>query len=279
MTQAESVYVMGRTEAERARLSQQDRIFAPHSENLFRQAGITTGMRVIDVGCGVGDTTVLLARIVGPAGSVTGVDRDAASLEAAERTVAEAGLSNVNFQQRTLPDIDLDAPADALAGRLILLHFDDPASILTKLTRYVRPGGIVTFQDVTVSRARSVPEVPLWTRLTEWVGAGTTLAGGGPDFGDRLPAVFRRAGLPHPQAVAVSIAGDADSPVPSYQVQTARSLAPLIVARGAATAEEVAPDGYLEELTEQARQLEAMLYIQELAAAWARVPSTRRNSS
>lgn len=193
---------MGRTEAERARLSQQDRILAPHSENLFRQAGIAEGMRVIDVGCGVGDTTTLLARIVGPAGSVIGVDQDAASLEAAERTVAGAGLSNVTFQQRTLPDIDLDAPVDALAGRLILIHLDDPAPVLTELTRYVRPGDIVTFQDITVSRARSVPEVPLWTRLTEWISACATLAGVGPDFGDRLPAVFRRAGLPHPSRSA-----------------------------------------------------------------------------
>ena len=188
MTEVDDGYVMGRTEAERARLSQQDRIFAPHSENLFRQAGIAEGMRVVDVGCGVGDTTALLARIVGPAGSVIGVDQDAASLEAAERMVAGAGLSNVTFQQRTLPDIDLDAPTDALAGRLILLHFDDPASVLAELTRYVRPGGVVTFQDITISRARSVPEVPLWTRLIEWISAGTTLAGAGPDFGDRLPA-------------------------------------------------------------------------------------------
>jgi SAM-dependent methyltransferase len=274
VTEVDDGYVMGRTEAERARLSQQDRIFAPHSENLFRQAGIAEGMRVVDVGCGVGDATALLARIVGPAGSVIGVDQDAASLEAAERMVAGAGLSNVTFQQRTLPDIDLDAPTDALAGRLILLHFDDPASVLAELTRYVRPGGVVTFQDITISRARSVPEVPLWTRLIEWISAGATLAGAGPDFGDRLPAVFRRAGLSHPQAAAVSITGDADSPVPAYWVQTVRSLAPLLVARGTATAEELARDGYLEELTGQARRLGAMLYIQELAAAWAHVPST-----
>jgi SAM-dependent methyltransferase len=117
VTEVDDRYVMGRTQADRARLSQQDRIFAPHSENLFRQAGIIEGMRVVDVGCGVGDTTRLLARIVGPAGSVIGVDQDAASLEAAERIGAGAGLSNVTFQQRTLPDIDLDAPADALAGR------------------------------------------------------------------------------------------------------------------------------------------------------------------
>ena len=107
MTVRDRVYPLGRTETERARLSQQDRILAPHSENLFRQSGIRDGMRVVDVGCGAGDTTTLLARIVGPTGSVIGVDQDASSLEAAERTVAEAGLSNVDFQQRTLPDVDL----------------------------------------------------------------------------------------------------------------------------------------------------------------------------
>jgi SAM-dependent methyltransferase len=274
MTERDGVYAMGRTDTERARLTQQDRVLAPHSENLFRQAGIRDGMRVVDVGCGVGDTTTLLARIVGPTGSVIGVDQDAFSLEAAERTAAEAGLSQVTFQQRTLPDVDLDAPVDALAGRLILIHLDDPASMLTKLTRYVRPGGIVTFQEITISRARSVPEVPLMTRWIEWSSAGMAQSGADPDFGDQLPAVFRRAGLPHPQAVAISIAGDADSLVPSYLVQTIRSLAPLIVARGTATAEEVARDGYLQELTEQTRQLAAMLYIQELAAAWAYVSST-----
>jgi 2-polyprenyl-3-methyl-5-hydroxy-6-metoxy-1,4-benzoquinol methylase len=193
MTQGHGVYAMGRTEAERARLSQQDRVFAPHSENLFRQAGIREGMRVADIGCGVGDSTTLLARIVGPAGSVIGVDQDASSLEAAGRTVAEAGLSNVSFQQRTLPGIDLDAEVDALAGRLVLIHLDDPASILAELTRYVRPGGIVTFQDITISRARSVPEVPLMTRLIECCSAGMAQSGADPDFGDRLPAVFRRA--------------------------------------------------------------------------------------
>src|ERR1700735_591174 len=95
MSEAGSIYAMGRTADERGRLSRQERAFAPHSENLFRQAGIGEGARGIDVGCGVGETTRLLARIVGPAGSVIGVDHDAASLEEAERAAADAGLSNV----------------------------------------------------------------------------------------------------------------------------------------------------------------------------------------
>jgi hypothetical protein len=112
------------------------------------------------------------------------------------------------------------------------------------------------------------------TRWIEWSSAGIAQSGADPDFGDQLPAVFRRAGLPHPHAAAISIAGDAGSPIPSYLVQTIRSLAPLIVERGTATAEEVAQGCYLAELIEQASQLGAMLYVPELAAGWAHVPST-----
>jgi ubiquinone/menaquinone biosynthesis C-methylase UbiE len=80
---------MGRTAGERGQLSRQERVFAPRSENLFRQAGMGEGARVIDVGCGVGETTRLPPRIVGPAGSVIGVDHDAASLEDARRAAAD----------------------------------------------------------------------------------------------------------------------------------------------------------------------------------------------
>jgi SAM-dependent methyltransferase len=272
MSEAGSIYAMGRTADERGRLSRQERVFAPHSENLFRQAGIGEGARVIDVGCGVGETTRLLARIVGPAGSVIGVDHDAASLEEAERAAADAGLSNVSFQQRELPDIELDTPVDALAGRLILIHLDDPASMLAQLIRYVRPGGIVAFQEITVSRARSVPEVPLMTECIEWLTAGLAQAARNADIGDQLPAVFRRAGLSRPQIAAVSITGDADSEIPAYVAQTLASLAPLIVARGAATEEEVTQSLFLDALVRQMRERDALIYLWELVTVWARVP-------
>lgn len=262
-------YAMGRTAGELRRLSLQDRVFAPHSENLFRQAGISEGLRVLDAGCGTGDTTRLLARIVGPSGFVIGVDRDASSLETAESVSAAQGLANVRFVQGDVRGLELDEQVDALAGRLVLMHADDPVSVLVHLVRWVRPGGVVTFQEGTMGRAGAVPEIPLVSRAVGWARAALRQAGVDPEFGDSLPGVFRRAGLPHPEFAAVRIAGDADSLVPDYITQTMRSMAPLAVAAGTATAEEIAQ--YTPEaLAALARDRQAMLYIQELACAWAR---------
>ncbi len=264
-------YAMGRTAGELRRLSLQDRIFAPHSENLFRQAGITDGLRVLDAGCGTGDTTRLLARIVGPAGLVVGVDRDSRALETARQAVSAEGLTNIRFVQGDLHALELDEEFDALAGRLVLMHLGDPVPALSRLLRWVRPGGVVTFQEGTMGRAGGTPEVPLLSRTAEWGRAALRQAGVDPEFGDSLPAIFQQAGLPHPGFVAIRIAGDSDSLLPEYLTQTIKSLGPMAVAAGAATAEEIARYT-TEALAAQTRERQAMIHLQELACAWARRP-------
>jgi SAM-dependent methyltransferase len=268
---ATDLYAMGTTAGELQRLSLQDRVFAPHSENLFRQAGITDGLRVLDAGCGTGDTTRLLARIVGPAGLVVGVDRDSRALETARHALRAEGVTNVRFVQDDLHALALDEEFDALAGRLILMHLDDPVPTLSHLVRWVRPGGVVTFQEATMGRAGAIPEVPLISRNVEWGRAALRQAGVDPEFGDSLPAVFQRAGLPHPGFAAIRIAGDADSLLPEYVVQTIKSLGPMAIAAGATTADEIAR--YTTEvLAAQTRERQAMIHLQELACAWARRP-------
>jgi hypothetical protein len=96
-------------------------------------------------------------------------------------------------------------------------------------------------------------------------------AGVDPEFGDSLPAVFQRAGLPHPGFAAIRIAGDADSLLPEYVMQTIKSLGPMAIAAGAAAAHEIAR--YTAEvLAAQTRERQAMIHLQELACAWARRP-------
>ena len=62
-------YVMGHSDHERRRLALQASILQPFTEHLFRRAGITSGMHVLDVGCGVGDVSLLAARLTGRTGS------------------------------------------------------------------------------------------------------------------------------------------------------------------------------------------------------------------
>src|SRR5262249_51781278 len=113
-------YVLGRSESESQRLIRQANFVRPSTERVFRKAGITAGMRVLDVGCGAGDVSFLTAEIVGPTGSVQGIDVNPAVLELARRRAQEGGWTWVRFEERSI-----DGPAtaerfDAVVGRCVL---------------------------------------------------------------------------------------------------------------------------------------------------------------
>ncbi|MGW5425482.1 methyltransferase domain-containing protein, partial [Streptomyces sp. NPDC003943] len=84
----ESAYLLGHSPTETDRLVLQARLYDPITEQALRTAGLRPGMRVLDVGCGAGDVTFLAARIVGPTGSVTGVDAAPRALDVADSETA-----------------------------------------------------------------------------------------------------------------------------------------------------------------------------------------------
>src|SRR5215468_8871387 len=92
-----SIYALGHSEHELNRLSDQGRAFAPFTRQLFEQAEIGPGMRVLDVGSGAGDVTFLAAELVGPAGEVVGAECKAESIEYAERGAESENVSNEEF--------------------------------------------------------------------------------------------------------------------------------------------------------------------------------------
>src|SRR5215204_5640520 len=75
--QQQSVYLLGRSDHETARLQRQAQLYGPLTRRLLVEAGIGSGMRVLDVGSGAGDVALLVAEMVGPMGQVVGVDTNA----------------------------------------------------------------------------------------------------------------------------------------------------------------------------------------------------------
>src|ERR1700733_16308410 len=106
----QSDYVLGHTDREQLRLIRQARVLAPATEHLFRDAGITSGMRVLDIGCGMGDVTMLVAQLVGPGGSVVSIDLDQASIETARKRASAVGFDTTTFHRADISTFTDDEP-------------------------------------------------------------------------------------------------------------------------------------------------------------------------
>ncbi len=91
-------YALGSTDAEQERLIRQAALLAPFTERFFLGAGIGPGQRVLDIGSGVGDVAMLVAKLVNPSGEVVGVERDARSIARA-RWSAGASLVHETFRR------------------------------------------------------------------------------------------------------------------------------------------------------------------------------------
>src|SRR5262249_22752656 len=105
-------YALGHTSRELDRLSVQAALLEPFTRQLFHEAGILPGMRVLDVGCGSGDVSLLAAEVVGDYGAVVGVDRSPDAISRASARAFLRNRSNVTFERGDLSTISFDEPFD-----------------------------------------------------------------------------------------------------------------------------------------------------------------------
>jgi ubiquinone/menaquinone biosynthesis C-methylase UbiE len=97
--------------AGRERLRVLARVHGPATERLLGHLGIEAGMRCLDVGCGGGDVTLALARRVGPAGEVVGVDLDEVKLGLARDEAREAAVTNVDYRVGDAYELPVEEPS------------------------------------------------------------------------------------------------------------------------------------------------------------------------
>ena len=112
-----------------------------HSEEVFPSLPVSPGDRVLDVGCGFGDTAIKLAELVGPAGEVVGVDCCDAFLDYAIKDADTKGTTNVSFKRG---DAEIALPADEfdfVFARFGTMFFANPVAGLRNMRKALRPGG------------------------------------------------------------------------------------------------------------------------------------------
>ncbi|HEY1276458.1 MAG TPA: methyltransferase domain-containing protein [Thermoleophilaceae bacterium] len=267
-----TTYVLGSHERERERLAHQSSALADVTERFLLAAGLGPGMRVLDLGAGIGDVAAVAARIVGPGGEVVGVERDPAMIEAATGRLAEE--LPIRLVQGDLTELDLDEPPfDAAIGRFILMHLTDPAAAVSAAARHVRAGGIVTFQESTPSEVRVHPPLPKTEALIDLLMRVSHRMGPDLRAGDNLRATFLAAGLPDPELrLEALIGGRPDAPVYDMLAGITETLLPEIERRGLARPGEIDPWRLASELRREVGRAGGVLVAPPLVAAWARVP-------
>lgn len=117
---------------------------AQHSAQVFPTLAVRAGDKVVDAGCGFGDTAIMLARMVGPKGSVLGLDCCGAFLDHGRRDAANEGVSNVTFVEADVERYPFRPEQDFCFSRFGTQFFENPVAGLRNMRNSLRPGGIMT---------------------------------------------------------------------------------------------------------------------------------------
>lgn len=257
MTRDPGYALSSSSEGEHERLGRQSDMYAEFTRRLLARAGVEPGMRVLDVGCGPGNVSLLLSELVGVDGSVVGVERDEEAISTARRRAVKSGAANVEFVLGDFREVEFaDDSFDVLVGRLVLMYQRDPAEAVRAAARHVRSGGVVVFAEMCMRVGSAIserffvswPPTPASEQLSGWIDCTFGGLGTQPDMGMRLPATFAEAGLlPSPDLDSEVVIASGEEAI-FEAVEYARSLLPRMVAAGVATEEEVDIDTLAERL-------------------------------
>ncbi len=266
-------YILGHSPSEMRRLMLQAAILKPITGRLLREAGLASGMRVLDLGCGTGDVAMLAAELAGPNGAVVGIDRSAEVLAVARERACTAGYSNIEFREGAVEDFTDPAGFDLVIGRYVLVHQADPAAFIRAAASHVRPGGIVAFHEIAVyGECQTLPPVPLLQQWWNWCRAAFCSVMRHPDAAGRMTAHFHDAGLVRPTMFCeVPVGGGPQCPFCTWMTLTLDSLLPQLEKIGAVTAAEVGIDTFEDRLRKAVSATRAQIVMPHQFCGWTKL--------
>jgi SAM-dependent methyltransferase len=138
-------------------------VAGPFGDAATEQLNPRPGQRLLDIGCGTGPTTVRLAKMIGPDGTITGVDISPSMVDAARRRAADAEVDNATFAVADAQVADLGVEVlDGVFSQFGIMFFADPTAAFANVRAAVRPGGRLAFacwQDLSRNDWMTVPGV------------------------------------------------------------------------------------------------------------------------
>ena len=242
----------------------------PTTESLLASAGVRLGMRCLDLGCGAGHVSRVLAAQVGPAGQVVGLDFDPVKLESAKRHCAGAGLGNVEFRATNVAAWREAGVYDLVYGRFILSHLSDRAGMVAAACEALRSGGMLVLEDIDFSGAFCWPPDDGYATYCRLYAAVIGRKGGDANAGAELYAFCVDAGLADVRVQVVHPAHTGRAAEKGLSLSTLLNIADAVLAEGLATQAEL--DAAIASMTELTNDPRSVVATPRVFQVWGRKP-------
>jgi SAM-dependent methyltransferase len=251
----------------RERLRILSRVMRPFTNGLFERVCVAPGMACLDAGCGGGDVTIDLARRVGPAGRVVGIDLDEIKLDLARKEAAALGIEHVSFQQTDIAAGAFEQEFDVIYARFLLTHLADPAEAVVRMQTWLKPGGVLVVEDIDFSGHFCHPPSPAFRRYVELYTQAVERRGGDAHIGPRVPGLLMDSGFNGIGMHVVHPAG-VDGEVKLIGPLTMENIADSVIADGLASRVEV--EEIIANLYEFAHSPRTVISLPRVVQTWGR---------
>lgn len=193
LSTSDSYLIRGGIEG-RERLRILARVMAPTTLKFLESVPLGHAARCLDVGCGGGDVTVALSRMV-PQGHVTGIDFDESKILLAQQEANNLGIENVDFRAEDVTaSPQSDERYDLIYVRFVLTHLRDPERALRRFYDQLNPDGVLAVEDIDFGGHICYPPSASFDRYVELYSQSAKARGCDPFIGPRLPSLVQSAG-------------------------------------------------------------------------------------
>jgi ubiquinone/menaquinone biosynthesis C-methylase UbiE len=238
---------------------------------LLVDGGVKKGMRVLDVGCGSGDVSMMVAELVGKSGEVIGFDVSESAVVTAQGVAQQNQLTNIKFVIADITELPHDlGQFDAIVGRRVLMYQKDAVNSVKSLLPFLKPDGVLIFQESDcMGTAMNTTSMSLHNQVQSWIWNTVAKENGNIHIGSELYSIMKQAGLNIGQIGAEAILQTHESG--SDLAWVTKMMLKRITKFGVATEEEIDIDT-LDGRLQNERKQSNNLFIRDMAfGVWAKL--------